>query len=777
MSFRLPEVGVINALRWRPHPWGDDLREQAQPELVQPRATLFEQAASTGVSVRVISAAQFAGSGLTRAVLRGGRYVGVHAIGDLAAAVTTAIGAGGFCYGYHADLDLVGHLHGPGSHAWRVQLRQIDRLVESLVEALPSGGLLAVVADHGMVTLGDDAVDADAAEPLHDGVTAIGGEIRARHVYTRAGAVADVAATWREYLGPRAWVRTREEAIAADWFGTRVADDVRCRIGDVVVAARGSSGVLRRTAEPVESSLIGQHGSLTPAEQRDSPAARAPLMPPSKLVDHVAAQHFWHYCGVGRASSRIVRVCNAIREACRTPWRNVPAVTDFGRIRDPLLTSGRMFALATLLTLVNQVSGTPYISGGDSPAGTDCSGLVSWVTNAATGRPVYGDRFNTGNIEGELRARGFEYGTRPRALVVGWNSGHTAVTLPDGTPVASGEGGGGVKIGGGGAYQPQFSRHMFLPMPADVPPAPEPLLAPPLAPPPPPPPGLAPPPAPVVLMAQDAAPPAAPAARRTGVADRRGHRASLCAVIVLLPPSETKRAGGDGPALAWASLSAPALTPVRAELVDELVTLAADREASRRALGLSAAQDAEIDRNAALRSAPTAPAVHRYTGVLYDSLDVHSLHGRAAARAAARLAVVSALFGLVRADDPIPAYRLSATSRLPGRPTLAARWRPALEPVLAEIAARELIVDLRSGSYAALGKAPNSVHVEVVAEHADGRRATVSHFNKAHKGRLARALATTRSEPDDAAAVAAVARRAGMRVERRGEHLTVVVPA
>ncbi|AFM17649.1 hypothetical protein Mycch_2889 [Mycolicibacterium chubuense NBB4] len=89
-----------------------------------------------------------------------------------------------------------------------------------------------------------------------------------------------------------------------------------------------------------------------------------------------------------------------------------------------------MFVLATLLTLVNQVSGTPCVTGGDSPAGTDCSGLMSWVTNAATGRPVYGDRFTTGNIEDELLARGFQCGTRPGALVVGWNGGHTAVTCP-----------------------------------------------------------------------------------------------------------------------------------------------------------------------------------------------------------------------------------------------------------------------------------------------------------------------------------------------------------
>ena len=115
------------------------------------------------------------------------------------------------------------------------------------------------------------------------------------------------------------------------------------------------------------------------------------------------------------------------------------------------------------MALVNQVSGTPYVSGGDSPRGTDCSGLASWVANAATGRPIYGDRFNTGNQERALLARGFKYGTAPDALVIGWDGGHTAVTLPDGTAVSSGEGG-GVRIGGGGAYQRQFTHHMYLPM-------------------------------------------------------------------------------------------------------------------------------------------------------------------------------------------------------------------------------------------------------------------------------------------------------------------------
>jgi hypothetical protein len=167
--------------------------------------------------------------------------------------------------------------------------------------------------------------------------------------------------------------------------------------------------------------------------------------------------------------------------------------------------------LEAILDLVHQMSGTPYISGGMSARGTDCSGLASLVSNVATDRPAFSGRFNTGNEESALLARGFHYGTAPGALVIGWNGGHTAVTLPDGTPVSSGEGG-GVRIGGGGAYQAQFNHHMYLPMDGDAPAdAPAPVLVNMLAPappapdaPPPPAPDAPPPPAP------DAPPPPAP---------------------------------------------------------------------------------------------------------------------------------------------------------------------------------------------------------------------------------------------------------------------------
>jgi cytoplasmic iron level regulating protein YaaA (DUF328/UPF0246 family) len=247
-------------------------------------------------------------------------------------------------------------------------------------------------------------------------------------------------------------------------------------------------------------------------------------------------------------------------------------------------------------------------------------------------------------------------------------------------------------------------------------------------------------------------------------------------VLVLLPPSETKAAGGDGAPLDLGTLTAPELTPVRARLVGALRSLSGDRDAARTALRLSPRQDHEIDRNAALLSAPTLPALLRYTGVLYDALDVGSLSRAQRSRASHRLAVGSALFGLVAAEDRIPAYRLSAGSSLPGQPTLRAMWRPALSPVLGAI--EGMVVDLRSGSYAQLAPAPGAVTVQVVSERRDGARAVVSHFNKAHKGRLARYLATTAAEPADTRRLGGLLRRAGWQVEHDGSAmLTLVVPA
>jgi hypothetical protein len=130
---------------------------------------------------------------------------------------------------------------------------------------------------------------------------------------------------------------------------------------------------------------------------------------------------------------------------------------------------------AAIMLFVTGMEGTPYVPGGNTPAGTDCSGLASWIANIASWRDAFSGRFSTADEGPQLAARGFAEGTAPNALVVGWNAHHTAVTLPDGTAVSSGEGG-GISFGGGGAYQGQFTRRMFLPL--DAPPSEE--LPPPL---------------------------------------------------------------------------------------------------------------------------------------------------------------------------------------------------------------------------------------------------------------------------------------------------------
>jgi cytoplasmic iron level regulating protein YaaA (DUF328/UPF0246 family) len=237
---------------------------------------------------------------------------------------------------------------------------------------------------------------------------------------------------------------------------------------------------------------------------------------------------------------------------------------------------------------------------------------------------------------------------------------------------------------------------------------------------------------------------------------------------VLLPPSETKAAGGDGPPLDVDKLSFPELNPVRRKLADALVELASDVPASLEALDISIRQADEVTRNAELWTSPTLPWLARYTGVLYDALDIGSFRKPALAKARRRLAVASALFGVVSGADRIPAYRLSGGSSLPAFGTLGALWRPVLEPVFAGI--DELVVDLRSGTYATLARIPGSVTVRVVTEVSPGVRKTVSHFNKAYKGKLAAVLARAPRDPSTVDGLLRVIAREGMAIERTGEN-------
>ena len=168
---------------------------------------------------------------------------------------------------YHGDLDATGHVFGVGSDAWYNHLAHVDKLAEQIASALPSGACLYVTADHGMVDIGpDDKLDVDAHPELRAGLALLGGEPRARHLYARPGAAADVLAAWREVLSDRAWVLSRDEAIKEGWFGP-VDDRMVPRIGDVVAAPAGSMALVAMKEEPRESALFGMHGSLTSSEQ------------------------------------------------------------------------------------------------------------------------------------------------------------------------------------------------------------------------------------------------------------------------------------------------------------------------------------------------------------------------------------------------------------------------------------------------------------------------------------------------------------------------------
>jgi len=256
-------------------------------------------------------------------------------------------------------------------------------------------------------------------------------------------------------------------------------------------------------------------------------------------------------------------------------------------------------------------------------------------------------------------------------------------------------------------------------------------------------------------------------------------------VLILLPPSEGKTAPRRGKSLDLATLSAPGLTSARTSVLESLVRLCRDDPATAATvLGLGPSQQDLVSRNAVIATAPTARADAIYTGVLYDALGFASLSPAARRRATSRLAITSALFGLVRPGDRIPAYRLSADAVLPDVGTVAGVWRDALGEAVTDGMGRGLLVDLRSSSYAAFWRptkelAPRIATVRVLHESA-GRRTVVSHFNKATKGRIVRALLEDGADPRTPRALAATLTRLGWTVEigertAKGTQLDVVV--
>lgn len=244
-------------------------------------------------------------------------------------------------------------------------------------------------------------------------------------------------------------------------------------------------------------------------------------------------------------------------------------------------------------------------------------------------------------------------------------------------------------------------------------------------------------------------------------------------MLILLPPSEGKTAPAAGEPVDLDSLAyAEELGELRAGLLDALERLGrGSRRKAIEALAISPGQAGEVAVDAALREAPAAPAAEVYSGVLYDRLGLTTLP----ARARKRVLIASALWGVVRPEDRIPYYRLSAKARLPKVGPIAAYWRAALAATLPDEEG-SLVIDMRSGAYAAAWKPRRATLLAVRAfTEAGGKRKPVSHMAKAVRGEVARALLGAKKAPADPEGAAAVAREAGFEVELGDGYLDVIV--
>lgn len=226
-----------------------------------------------------IGPARFAGSGLTRAALRGCPHLGADRMEARPALAAGALRRGTpLVYLYVGELDHAGHLHGWRSAQWLDQLERLDAVVAELARRVPAGTRIVLTADHGMVDTGPDRrVDVTAHPDLARDVVAVAGEPRFTQLYVPGsdpGLAARMAGRWRDLLGERAaWVVTRDEAPAGlGPLGPRA----RGVLGDVLVAMDGNWVVVDpRVHGPAAIAMPGVHGSVTAAE-RDVPLLLAP---------------------------------------------------------------------------------------------------------------------------------------------------------------------------------------------------------------------------------------------------------------------------------------------------------------------------------------------------------------------------------------------------------------------------------------------------------------------------------------------------------------------
>lgn len=234
-------------------------------------------------------------------------------------------------------------------------------------------------------------------------------------------------------------------------------------------------------------------------------------------------------------------------------------------------------------------------------------------------------------------------------------------------------------------------------------------------------------------------------------------------MLILLPPSEGKTEPRRGKPLDLSTLAfAGSLTETRRTVMTALADLCADDpEKAREILDLTPGQASDLVRNLRLDTAPTTTAAQLYTGVLFDHLGLLDLPADARRRANRTVLIASGLWGVVRPNDRIPAYRLSGGATLPALGTIAGVWRAPLAQALPGWVGRKVLLDLRSGTYVTAWKPVPPVADRTVTVKVTQNGKVVSHHNKATKGLLARALLTAGAEPRNPAQLAEACAHAG----------------
>jgi len=248
---------LLNALKWDP---------DIEPTQWQPHQTLFERAEAAGLHVWNIGDKRYAQTGFTQASLRGGNYLAAGVISEFVSQAVVALAEpNSFAYIYTNVLDHAGHNFGVGSEQWLNALSYVANLIAALGNNLGRQTQLFVTSDHGMINAGEKIV-IGAKNPLAENLTLIGGEPRMRHIYLKTGSEIESAALWQEYLGDRASVYTKAEAISHNLFGAVVSPQSHARLGDLIVIAHQELVLLDPDRADKESAVIGQHGGITPAE-------------------------------------------------------------------------------------------------------------------------------------------------------------------------------------------------------------------------------------------------------------------------------------------------------------------------------------------------------------------------------------------------------------------------------------------------------------------------------------------------------------------------------